>query len=411
MSGTPKWTEADVDRMIAIIREHDDMLVAAAAISEAFGQQLGRQALSQLLANRRGIRYGQLLKKRTPPESSPKVAQIVDPVERKAKQDETTRLRREVNGLVEELRVERERNRVLASLEANKAPPKVLRREKKSGVRELTAVVLASDWHVEEPVHAESIQGRNEYNLDIADRRIERFFRSAIWNVEHHRASGRVVIRDMVLWLGGDLMSGYIHPELVESNLLSPTETVAWLLPRLRNGIATLLDVLGLERIVVPCSWGNHSRTTEKPRVSTAAQNNYETLLYLVLAGEFRNDKRVHFEATTSPFQYVDIMGHMLRATHGDTIRYLGGVGGLTIPLMKALPAWDLVRPAEITVLGHFHQLTWLPRAVVNGSLIGYGPYALHIRAQFEEPQQAMFFVDRDRGRCLLTNLWVGEKT
>ena len=38
-----------------------------------------------------------------------------------------------------------------------------------------------------------------------------------------------------------------IHPELIESNLLSPTETVRWLIPRLKNGIHTLLERLQLE--------------------------------------------------------------------------------------------------------------------------------------------------------------------
>lgn len=410
MSGTPKWSEADVDRMIAIIREHDDMIVAAAAISEAFGQQLGRQALSQLLANRRGIRYGQLLKKKTPPESSPKVAQIVDPVERREKTDEVSRLRKEHADLVAQVREFRARQAFLDKITSLHAPPKILSREKRSGLREMTAVVLASDWHVEEPVDPVAVNGRNEYNLEIADKRIKRFTESVIWSVEHHRASKNVVIRDMILWLGGDLMSGYIHEELLENNELSPTETIKWLLPRLRSVIATILDRLKLERIVIPCSHGNHGRVGER-KIATAAQNSFEHLLYCVLQTEFMHDKRVTFEITASPHQFVQAYDRFtLRFHHGDSLKYQGGVGGLGIPLLKAVASWEDVVHADYCHVGHWHTVRDYGKALVNGSLIGYGPYSYWIRAAFEPPQQLFYLLDSKRGKTMVEPLWVGER-
>src|SRR6185312_12666569 len=189
------------------------------------------------------------------------------------------------------------------------------RRERTSGLREMTAVVGASDWHVEETVDPEAIAFRNKYNLEIAGQRIERFFNGIAWNIEHHRASRLIVIHDLVLWLGGDLMSGYIHEELVENNQLSPTETILWLLPRLNGGIRMLRERLDIN-VVVLCSYGNHGRTTHKPRISSGPQNSYEWLMYHNLARELADDKGIRFEITKSAHQYVQAYDKVLHFHH-----------------------------------------------------------------------------------------------
>lgn len=396
------WSKERLDAAITVLGTHSSFDGRCQAdLAKALRKPVSLDSLQKAL---RRSGYGS-------PSSylSPRASEEPHPLVEKEAREEESRDKRKIAQLVDELREAKARQAFLDSVASHKAPPKILRREKVSGVRDLTAVALASDWHVEEPVEAEAVAYRNEYNLEIADRRVEKFFRSIIWNVEHHRSSGRLAIRDLVLWLGGDLMTGYIHPELVESNLLSPTETVRWLLPRLRNGIATLVDHLGLERIVVPCSYGNHGRTTDKPRVSTGYANSYEWLMYHSLSDEFRNDKRVEFEITNSPHQYVQVYDYTLHFHHGDDVKYMGGVGGIGIPLLKAVPMWDLVKRADVHCIGHHHSLLDYGRVVVNGSLIGYGPYSQRIRAAFEPPQQAMFYMDSKRGKCMTTALWVDE--
>lgn len=370
-------------------------------ISKAAGQEVTSSILRSAFAH----------KNLPPPLTFMKKPEFVPhPVEKVEMKEEVTRDKQHVKQLVEELRQSRARQSFLDEISQYKAPPKIMRREKSSGIREMTAVVLASDWHVEEPVLPEAVAYRNEYNLKVAEKRIERFFQGIIWNVEHQRASKRIAVNDLILWLGGDLMTGYIHPELMESNELSPTETVRWLLPRLRDGIYTLMQALDLAHIEVPCSFGNHGRTTEKRRVSTGYANSYEWLMYHSLADEFRNEKRIHFEVTNSPHQYVQVYDNVLHFHHGDELRYMGGVGGLAIPLLKAVPQWDLVRKADVHNIGHFHQLSDFGRAVVNGSMIGYGPYSQSIRASFEVPAQALYYMDSKRGKCMLTALWLDDE-
>lgn len=282
-------------------------------------------------------------------------------------------------------------------------------RETSSDVREMTAVALASDWHVEERVNPAAVAGINAYNLQIAAARVRRFFESIAWNIQHDRASGKLAIRDLVLWLGGDLISGYIHEELMESNFLSPTMAVRWLFPRLRDGIRWLLDTLALETIVIPCSYGNHGRTTAKRRVATGFENSYEALMYCMLADLFEGEPRVKFIVTPSAHQYVQVYDYTLHFHHGDEVKFNGGIGGIAPPLLRRVARWDRVRKTDVHHIGHFHQYTDFGRVVVNGSLIGYGPFSMSIGADPEPPQQAFYYVDSKRGKCKSTPLWVSK--
>lgn len=281
-------------------------------------------------------------------------------------------------------------------------------RERKSGLREGVALALASDWHVEEEVRPEQVAGRNRYNLDISRRRMERFFEAVRWSIEFQRQA--FIVRDLVLWLGGDIITNYLHPDNVESNLLSPVQAIAYAQASISAGIRHLLADGKLERIIIPCNDGNHGRLTEKTRSATRAANSIEWLLYTMLAREFATEPRVEFLIAEGAHLYYEVYGRTLRFHHGDDIRYGGGVGGITIPVYKAVSRWDTVRRADLTVLGHFHQLHDLSDILVNGSLIGYGPYSLSIGARFEMPCQLFTMLDSKRFRASSVRLYVADK-
>ncbi len=108
-----------------------------------------------------------------------------------------------------------------------------------------------------------------------------------------------------------------------------------------------------------------------------------------------------------SAHQYVQAYGFTLHFHHGDSLRYNGGIGGLTIPAMKRLPRWDGVRKSHYHNIGHFH--TYSPAIgplTVNGSLIGYNEYAQDIGAEYEAPAQAFYLVDSERGRTGMYPIW-----
>ena len=338
------------------------------------------------------------------------VAPPIDPVARHAERKDVARLRAEHAKLLELLQEERERNKFLSSVSKSaERTPAINRSEKSSGIREQVAIAVGSDWHVEEPVEPEKVEGLNEYNLEIADRRVKRFFQSTVDMVQHHRASRRFVIRDVVCALIGDLMTGHIHDELIESAALSPIETALWLKPRIISGLNFLLKELDLRSLHVPWCRGNHGRNSQKKKISTGAENSYEYLLGKMIESDFKDDKRVKFSTSTSEHQFVNVYDFTLGFTHGDQIGYSNGIGGISIPIYKALPMFDQARYADWRFLGHFHTFRDFGRAVVNGSLIGFNSFAYHIRAPYEPPQQIFTLLDASRGKNNVTPLWVEE--
>jgi hypothetical protein len=100
---------------------------------------------------------------------------------------------------------------------------------------------------------------------------------------------------------------------------------------------------------------------------------------------------------------YVDILGTMTRFSHGDSIGYQGGIGGITIPVNKAIAQWSKARHADLDCFGHHHTTLAGKQFLSNGSVIGYGPYSLEIKAAYEPAQQTFALIDAKRGR---TAVW-----
>jgi hypothetical protein len=263
---------------------------------------------------------------------------------------------------------------------------------------EATAFAIASDWHSEERVRPESINYLNDVSLPVTDARITRFFQNVVRLTEIERAGTK--IDTLVLALLGDLMTGYIHEELQESNELSPTQTVVWLRDKILAGLKYLKENGGFKRIVIPCCYGNHGRTTKKPRHATGAANSFEWLLYQILA---KHAPEFEWHIAESYHTYLDVYGKQVRLHHGDSIRYEGGIGGLTIPLEKAISSWNKAKVADLDIFGHWHTQQQNPKWVSNGSLIGHNAFSIAIKAPFEPPQQTYFLFDSKRGR---TGTW-----
>lgn len=262
------------------------------------------------------------------------------------------------------------------------------------------AFAIASDWHVEETVDPKTVNNLNAYDLDIARDRVRQFFSKVIRLTEIQRAGTK--IDTLVLALLGDLMTGYIHEELRESNGLSPTETVLWLQDEIASGLTSLQP--HFERIIIPCSWGNHGRNTVKPRHATGAKNSYEWMLYHILA---KNLPQFEWQISDGYHNYLEVDGRVIRFHHGDDLKYQGGVGGLTIPVEKAISQWNRAIKADLDIFGHWHQSQQNPKWISNASLIGHNAYAIAIKAGYEPPSQTFFIMDSKRGRTMTAPIYL----
>jgi len=269
---------------------------------------------------------------------------------------------------------------------------------------EATAFALASDWHVEEIVKPETVSWKNEYNPKIARERATRYFQRVLRLVQKERQD--VAIHNLVLGLLGDFISGNIHEELLENCAMEPVKAILLAQELLGGGIRFLLENSDLN-ITVVCHSGNHGRITKKVHVSTESGNSLEYGMYHNLRQLFSTEDRVKFVVAEGYFTHLKVYDSVVRFHHGHSIGYGGGVGGILVPLLRSIYQWNLTEPATVDCIGHFHQYTPHRRAIVNGSLIGYSPFAQWVKGGFEHPTQAFFLIDKKRGLTVQIPIYV----
>lgn len=307
--------------------------------------------------------------------------------------------------LLKELADRDEQLAIYRDLASAKPPKSVAARKGRGRDKRLVAcpVMLCSDWHIEEHVDPVTVNGLNEYTLDIADRCIDRLAEAFEWLVRDQRFD----MRQALIWLGGDLFSGYIHEELMEHNFLSPVQACLWLLERIEKLLRRILAQTDFELIHVNCNDGNHGRLTHKIRVSTRTANSLEYMLYKNLAARFRDEPRIQFNIAEGEYLYHEVFDQTLCFFHGDSVRYQGGVGGLLIPMKRGLNEHRKVRKVDVYNFGHFHQYLSLQDMTGNGSMIGLNPYSLRLKCAPEPRQQAFYLIDSVRGKCQATPIWL----
>ena len=124
----------------------------------------------------------------------------------------------------------------------------------------------------------------------------------------------------------------------------------------------------------------------------------------------FEGRKRLEFTVADGAHIYVPVYDSTIRVTHGDDVRYGGGVGGISIAFHKAVKSWDTIRRSDLTLIGHFHQLKDFGFGCVNGSVCGYGPYALSIKAEWEPPRQMFLLWDERYGKTMFAPILTRSK-
>lgn len=252
-----------------------------------------------------------------------------------------------------------------------------------------TAILCFSDFHVEERVRPEEVRGLNDYTLEEADRRIQRLTQSSIRMLKHEAQITN--IDSVVVWLGGDVIGGHIHEELVESAQLSPLNACLWAGERI-NAMLDAVAKLGYP-VEVVCNSGNHGRSTEKRRISGENDHSFEFYLYKTLEAACRRPKFLWHvaEGYHAVRQYGDFK---VRFHHGHALRGGGGFGGLVPSANKAIAGWNQSQPVDYDIMGHFHSFTVSRKFTANGSLIGPSPFGDRLGFEAEPPTQAMVVVD-----------------
>ncbi len=268
-----------------------------------------------------------------------------------------------------------------------------------------TAITNWSDWHLDEVVKPESVNGLNEYNPTIAEARVKTMVRRLLILVEDSR--GLATVRTLLVGLMGDFISGWLHPELEQTNSMAPPEAMVFAAHMLEMALRTILENSDVNIEITDCV-GNHGRSTKKQQHSNRRATSLEQTMYRMLERIFASEPRVvwRVESRGGYTNVVDVAGHKVRFSHGDSIKYSGGIGGMTIPVLKQIYTRNEAARAEHDFFGHLHRFTPGTNWTCNGSLVGYNAFAVHCAMPYQEPLQTFALLDHERGITRVLKLY-----
>jgi hypothetical protein len=310
--------------------------------------------------------------------------------ERKARIKQTSESLKEAQLRIDELEMQVE---AIKKLQGAKSPIVITPRQS-NGNSEALVVACATDWHLGSVIRPETVMGLNEFNVAVAKQRISNFFELIVKLTEKERQN--IKIDELVLFLGGDLIDGALHLDTVMTNEIAEPMHQAVLCQQLiEAGLNFLLNHGKYKKINVVCCDGNHGRVTQRIHFSSRQGNALEYFMYYNIASRFSN---INWLMADGLHVYLKVYDYVLRFHHGDTIGF-GGVNGPYTYLNRRIYQWDQAHRADYSVQGHLHCYTLGTRRwLINGSLVGYSPFAVGISGEYQPPIQAFFILDKKRG-------------
>lgn len=259
----------------------------------------------------------------------------------------------------------------------------------------VTAILVCSDWHVEEFVDGDTVATpsgtkANHYTIEVAEARVAEMTRRALAILDHESQLakvGRVVVAAL-----GDFITGDLHDDVPTQ--LTPLAATRFAGELLSGVIEAVAD--RYRDVVVATCVGNHGRTTKKP--TTNNQLSYEHNLYLTMEAANRR-KNVVYQVAHGYHNWLDVDGFKVRLHHGEAIKSNGAIGGFSIAANKKIAQWNRMETANLDIFGHHHTFGWnYGRYVSNGSLVGWNSFANLIGAEWQPPAQSLVLIDRNRG-------------
>lgn len=263
------------------------------------------------------------------------------------------------------------------------------------------AVALFSDAHIEETVKPETVNWLNEYNLEIAEKRIKTYFVNLANCLKEDN------VTELIFSSLGDTITSYLHPELEQTNQCVPLEATLKAQNLIYSGLHYLCceaNIKSLKRIRFIGIVGNHSRTTKKIQHANGFKLSYEWLMYQNIKQQCENaNLPIDFCIPDSEIAIVKTTDNRtLIFCHGFQIK--GGTNticGVYPALQRLALRWGKVFNQDRIYMGHFHSCISIPSAAVNGSVIGYNSFALTNGFEYQEPCQYYEVIDTNIGQLL----------
>jgi predicted phosphodiesterase len=277
-------------------------------------------------------------------------------------------------------------------LTATPNPPKWLQPGKGKASKRATVCTMLSDTHFDEVVNPDEVNHLNAYNREIASARLRRYFNRVISIPRDHFAGPEY--SGVVVFMGGDMISGDIHDELVQTNEDTVLGTLLYWSEQLAAGFEMLADFYPAVHVVSVC--GNHGRRTRKERAKLRARDSFDWLLSHMTKRACSN-KKITWDIPEEADARVTVQNTRYLLTHGN-LGFSGGngIGGAWTAIMRG----DIRRrqreafggqPYDVLLAGHYHTYRLGNEFVINGSMKGVDEYAYVNSFGLEVPKQALW--------------------
>jgi hypothetical protein len=273
--------------------------------------------------------------------------------------------------------------------------------ERPSGERRSVCTIW-SDHHFGANVDPEEMGNGNRYDWEIAARRLGMICEETAT----YKESRRKYHDELVIFLLGDSIGGIIHNQegpsydLMINQIIGATEYYIQAI--------NYLKARGLyPKVRVYCQPGNHGRVQHKADKSRALVNKYDSLENIVfynLALAFRGDPRVEIHVPKAPFCDVEVQGHRVYGTHGDTVFTTGNVGHAIntkaieqkVANINAMERDKGKKPFSLFLAAHGHRSATTSTSngvhvVINGCLIGLDSYGQGLGIPDTRPSQHLW--------------------
>lgn len=264
----------------------------------------------------------------------------------------------------------------------------------KSGKRIATPVFLWSDWHYGETVTLQESLGKNQYDMNEADKRASKLFDNCLWLRKDMARTQSC--DDTLLVIDGDMFSGDIHDELRETNDGGLRAQADRCLSALLTGVKAMASATpGILHVV--CIGGNHGRLTKKQHIKNGTQHSAEHIGVYDPLRRIIGDQggKIAWHIPPAERHIMTVHGRRVSTQHGTMIRSQGGIGGTLVPMTRWVTR---ANDADLYLFGHFHEADAYGKIVKNGSLIGPSAYTSWLGIEDRGPEQVAFVLDADRG-------------
>ena len=287
---------------------------------------------------------------------------------------------------------------------------------KKTGDSVQSMIAPLTDTHIGDRVESDQMSGLNHYDIDIFNRRLYGWANQVLTLAEMRRNTTEV--KELVVPLLGDMISGDIHEELARTNV----DNCMGQMIRGASLISQALMFLAphFDKMRVPCVVGNHGRMTRKPPMKDKHQD-WDYMLYQWIAAFCREQKNIEFHIPKTFSTTIEVANRQILLTHGDFINGAGsgtaitkGVLNMRNVLQFRRGLEDEIRNLDMTeganlldeagmstyfdtvLMGHFHRIDEIDVGTgsihVCGCMKGGDEYAMQRVQAINKPRQLVLY-------------------